>query len=145
MNKIDIKSFLIGVLSLSCFLLIIGANSNLDDLTVKSIKIIDYSNPGQSATILPQGIFVSDSGLDVATFVAADGVGGTDIEFKENYFTISVANGVSSKFGNLSINSDGGLWNSPYKLVEMGISTDDAGLVNVYNKHGHLGAQLHGK
>jgi len=90
MNKIDIKSFLIGVLSISCFLLIMGANNNdsveFDNIKCNSISVFDDDSSIMSTVIIPGGVLTSNKSEDEASWIAPNGFYGGNYDLDKIRF-----------------------------------------------------------
>jgi len=158
MNKIDIKSFLIGILSVCCVLLFIGARN--DDVTFGKIKcdsILLQSESGETMivaggmnitdnngmeTALMKGIIIlKDKEKDAGLLLAGDGVMGSEYSLDEKIFFWLNKNQTQygKGFGSLQ------LWDqNANPIIKIGISTKDNGLIDLYDRWGNVGNQLNG-
>ena len=138
MRKLDIRSYLIGVLSITCIVLFMGQVGNgqvgnFDDIYVNRIIL----KSGDSMTsIIPEGLFVYDQKNDMATGVGAGHIIGTDFEFNKQYFGIGT---FDDGGGYLQIfNENNGL------LHEFTVSSLADGLYQTYDRYGKVAFQING-
>ena len=138
MKKLDIRSYLIGVLSITCIVLFMGQIGssqigNFDEIYVNRIILKSGDN---TTSIIPEGLFVYDEKNDMATGVGAGNIIGTDFEFNKQYFTLGTFEGGGGFFG---LNNDNG-----QSLHEFTVSNLNDGLYQTYDRYGEVAFQING-
>ena len=137
MKNIDFKSILIGILGISCFLLLIGQRSdgNLGNISVNSIDVIDDGDTGYIRFYNPQGHQTAYIGNHIkeggmAQFFNKSGklvtVIGTDLEDNSDD-----QNGILYMFNPDEI-----------PVVFLGSGTVNGGVLETYNSNGYSTAYI---
>jgi len=139
MKKIDFKSFIIGILSLSIFLLMMGqrgSNGTFDQIECNSITMTG----GEDGDIyISDGmIMINDDKTNTASVIASYGFGVFDSDFE----TANVFIGATELEGGWSGTLE--LYFKDDIMHNMSVSEYGNGLYNVYDKYGNVGYQLNG-
>ena len=138
MKKLDIRSYLIGALSITCVVLFMGQTGstqigNFDQIYANKIVL---RTGGSMTSIIPEGVFIYDESSDMATAVGAGNILGSDYSFDKQYFGIGTYD-------------DGGgylqIFNQRSALLhEFTVSNLADGLYQTYDKYGNVAFQING-
>ena len=138
--KIDFKSFLIGVLSLSCILMFMGYGTKNDAHfdTIYANEIVLHTSD-YSQFLYPSGSILYDKGTNMSILTSAFGIS-AKYDFQgvneRLVFDMYVDDSTEGRFYTYNQNGN--------KLIALTKDIDGNGIIQVNDKYGEAGAQLIG-